>query len=247
MADSIYHSGQQDGLLAKQFCASKEFRNLKCGIATPAEDEATLKNQCSLCGTLYSGLWGPVNNAPSQVSGVDRYNQHWVAPISLACKGPVVVRSVFKMVEQPAIKQKEGWAGTDCTHSSMVHIDEGRRDASAVVRCELELPSAGGSEAERAVRAREGKCWTCGLCNSGTGCPSDKGKWYSDSYTTVATGCDFDVSKGYAMHRVGFNINPRTKIELAKFEVCNNPGCFDAAYEQQKLETAKTCEKGKCA
>jgi hypothetical protein len=149
------------------------------------------------------------------------------------------------MSEEPEIEKEAGWAGTDCTNAALVHIDEGGRDASDIVRCESELPSEG--EAERAVKAKEGKCWTCGRCSSGTGCPSDKGKWYSDSYTTVATGCDFDESKGYAMHRVGFNINPGTRIELAKFEVCNSPGCFDAAYEQQKLKTAKTCEKAKCA
>jgi hypothetical protein len=159
----------------------------------------------------------------------------------------VVVRSVFKIVEEPAIKKAAGWTGTDCTNSALARLDEGIRDASPVVRCELELPSAGGSEAERAVGAREGRCWTCGRRDLGKGCPSATGKWYSDSYTTVATGCDFDASQGYEMHRVGFIITPETKIQLAKFEVCNSPGCFDAAYEQKKLKTAKPCENAKCA
>jgi hypothetical protein len=230
--------------LAKQFCASPGFKNLKCGLASQSEQEATLKNQCTLCGsTLFRGL---PTNLPTDVSGVERYVQWAVAPISLACKGPVLVRSVFKMVEQPAVRKAAGWAGTDCTDSALVQVDEGGRRSSAVVRCELELPSAGGSEAERAVRAKEGQCWTCGRCSDGRGCPSATGKWYSDSYTTVATGCDFDASQGYEMHRVGFIITPETKIQLAKFEVCNSPGCFDAAYEQKKLKTAKPCENAKC-
>jgi hypothetical protein len=232
-----------DGPLAKQFCTSPGFKELKCGLASEAEQAATLKNQCPLCGTLFRKLPATL---PAEVSGVDRYHQFAVAPISLACKGPVVVRSVFKMLDEPPINKQAGWAGTDCTNSALVHVDE-TLDTAAVVRCELELPSSGGSEAERAVKGKEVNCYSCGLCSEGKGCPSAKGRWYSDSYSTVARGCDFDESNGYVMHRVGFNINPRTKIQLAKFEVCNSAGCFDAAYEQQKLNAAKACVNAKCA
>lgn len=211
-----------------------------------AEDKATLQNQCSLCGTLYSGL-PPPTSLPAEVAGVDRYNQLWVQPISLACQGRVVVRSVFKMLQEPEVRKAADWAGTDCTNSALTHVDEAGRGASPVVRCELELPAGAGSEAERAVKAKESKCWLCGLCVDGKGCPSGKGKWYSDSYTTTATGCNLDASKGHVMHRVGFNMNPRTKILLAKFEVCNSGSCFDPAYEQQKLKSARTCTKGACA
>lgn len=42
------------------------------------------------------------------------------------------------------------------------------------------------------------------------------------------------------------NINPGTKILLAKFEVCNGPSCYDRAYEAAKLKGAKRCVKGIC-
>jgi hypothetical protein len=41
-------------------------------------------------------------------------------------------------------------------------------------------------------------------------------------------------------------VNPGIKVQLAKFEVCQNPGCFDPAYEAAKLRGAKRCVKGKC-
>lgn len=47
--------------------------------------------------------------------------------------------------------------------------------------------------------------------------------------------------------RAGININPYTTVKLAKFEVCNGPGCFDAAYEQRQMKDAKPCIKGVCA
>jgi hypothetical protein len=115
------------------------------------------------------------------------------------------------------------------------------------VRCELELPNTGGSEEERAVKGNETNCWLCGFCDDGNGCPSIVGKWYSDSYTTTATGCDFDPAMGYYMHRVGIVFTPSTKIQLARFEVCSIPGCSDPEYERQKLKRAKPCVKGVCA
>lgn len=229
---------------ASQFCSSPDFKKLTCGFASEAEQTTALGNQCLTCGTAFMGLAGQL---PAEVAGSRNYNQYGVRPISLACKGPLVVRSVFKLVEQPQVKQSPGWAGTDCTYSALTHIDEAGRGASPVVRCELELPSSGGSEAERALKAKEGRCWNCGLCTDGKGCPSAVGKWYSDSYTTTAQGCDFDPQKGPSYHRAGINFNPGAKVLLAKFEVCNSPGCFDAAYEKAKQQAAKPCVNAKCA
>jgi len=245
---------REDGRSAKAFCAAPSFKNLKCEFASESEIAATIKKQCPLCGTVYRGLPSK-NELPAEVEGVDRYNQWGTELFSLACKGPVVVRSVFKMLAEPAITQERarsnGWDGTDCTNSRIVPIDDESTskggDASPVIRCELELPSTGGSEAQRAIKAKEGKCWVCSLCSDGGGCPSAVGKWYSDSYTTKATGCDIDPQKGYEFHRAGININPQTKILLAKFEVCNSPGCFDPAVEKAKQQAAKPCVKGKCA
>jgi hypothetical protein len=41
-------------------------------------------------------------------------------------------------------------------------------------------------------------------------------------------------------------VNPGVKVLLAKFEICQRPGCFDPAYEAAKLRGAKRCVKGKC-
>lgn len=157
---------------------------------------------------------------------------------------------MFKITAASPVVKREGYEGINCTKSSLVHVDDDPEEGgntSPIVRCELELPSTGGSEEERALKANEINCWLCGRCDYGKGCPSGVGKWYSDSYTTMVPGCDIDPAKGYEMRRAGININPHTTINLAKFEVCNSPGCFNAAYEQQKLKDAKPCIKGVCA
>jgi hypothetical protein len=148
---------------------------------------------------------------------------------------------------QPTQQQARNYGldGTDCS-SVRLESGDGSGSESPSVRCELELPSTGRSE--EAVIAKEGKCWTCRSCRDGKGgCPRVVGKWYSDSYTSVATGCDFDAQKGHSFHRAGMSVGAGVKILLAKVEVCNSPGCFDAAYEQRKQQAAKPCVKGKCA
>jgi hypothetical protein len=41
-------------------------------------------------------------------------------------------------------------------------------------------------------------------------------------------------------------LNPQINALVTKFEICQNPGCFDPAYEAAKLKGAKRCVKGKC-
>lgn len=120
---------------------------------------------------------------------------------------------------------------------------------SPLVRCELELPSGSGSEQERAVRSKEGKCWLCNSCGDvgAAGCPSAVGRWYSDTVTAKFTGCAFSPTDGYAMQRVGIYIKAGTVVEIAKFEVCQDAGCYDAAYEAKKLDNARSCAFEKCA
>lgn len=184
---------------------------------------------------------------PAELEGHDTYFQYGVKVLSLACKGPLVVRSVFKVHEGMNLS----YAGTNCSNAGLEDLGGGG-NRSVVTRCELQLPETGGNETERALHAKEGRCWQCGLCSNGKGCPNRSGVWCSDSFTTVASGCDFapkdDSSHNeYAAHKVGFFINPHTKVLLAKFKACNNPGCCNATYEQEKQRTAKTCELGTCA
>mgnify|MGYP001810559506 FL=1 len=71
-----------------------------------------------------------------------------------------------------------------------------------------------------------------------------EGMWYSESYMTLAPGCTGSSRKSVAMS-VGAHTDSR--ILLAKFEVFNDPGCFDPAYEKAKQQAAKPCINGKCA
>jgi hypothetical protein len=236
----------EDGRLAKAFCQAPVYKQTSCGWANEQEEAATGAKQCPLCGTTFI----PVNNTlPSTLETSRSYYQIGQKVVSLACKGRVVARSVFKFTQQPTVSKEDvqfnGWAGTDCTYSRLLDVTS--RGRSPVVRCELQLPSGGASEVDRALRAKEVKCWKCGGCNEGSGCPAKTGVWYSDSATFTAQGCDFDNSKGYFAPRVNIVINPKTKVLLAKFEVCNRPDCFNAAYEDAKLANARPCFSGKCA
>jgi hypothetical protein len=156
----------------------------------------------------------------------------------------VVVRSVFKVLEQPPLSPSEG---TNCTFAVLDRMGMATDPtASPVVRCELELPSSGGTEEQRALNAKEAICLICGSCPD-KGCPDQVGKWYSDSYTTVARGCDISEKDGYTAQRTGIEISPSTKYMLAKFEVCNTAKCFNAEAERAKQMAARACGKGKCA
>lgn len=212
-------------------------------LASESDLGATTKTQCPLCGNAYTTL---PSKLPAEVTGVGRGTETGVEVISLACKGPVVVRSVFKILEQRPLTSAEG---INCT---FVRLDPWRVEAlwqptSPLVRCELELPSSGGTEAERALKAREASCWICGTCPEGKGCPNQAGKWYSDSYTTVARGCDINATEGYEAPRTGIEMDRGTKFLLAKFEVCNSAACFNPAAESAKQKAAKACINGKCA
>lgn len=238
----------ESGKLATKFCASPAFKQLQCGWASQSEQDATLGSQCLYCGTLFQV---PPKQLPATLTSHPSYNQYSTQVMSLACKGRVVVRSVFKITKQPPVAKTATLQGTDCTNSRLVYIEDTSAAeggaASPIVRCELQLPSGSGSEVERALRAKEVNCHVCDYCSTGAGCPSKAGVWYSDSFTTQAAGCGFDPKKGYTAHRVGININPNTEVLLAKFEVCSSPNCFNQASEDGKLKLAKACKNGKCA
>jgi hypothetical protein len=123
-----------------------------------------------------------------------------------------------------------------------------KSNADTVVRCLLELPTTGGSESERANTAKEVKCWRCGLCNdkTGTGCPSELGAWYCDVYAINADGCGFDRAKGWGMQMARMVVSPQFEAQVVKFEVCSDPGCFDQAYEAEKLAKALPCSRKSC-
>jgi hypothetical protein len=86
--------------------------------------------------------------------------------LSMACNNRFIVRMVHKVLQKPDGSEKR-----DCAqHKLMPGTFES--SASPLVRCELELPSGPGSEDARAVRAKEKRCYICGYCSRGSGCPS---------------------------------------------------------------------------
>jgi hypothetical protein len=51
---------------------------------------------------------------------------------------------------------------------------------------------------------------------------------------------------GFGDGRAVLVINAGVKVQLAKFEICTRPGCFDPAAEAAKLKGAKRCVNGSC-
>jgi hypothetical protein len=84
---------------------------------------------------------------------------------SLACQGKAVVRSVFK-------QNNMAWNRPGCADFRLrADFGDTLGKATEVVRCELALPSGGGSETERALRSKEVNCRICNACGDG-GCGS---------------------------------------------------------------------------
>ncbi|KAI8471845.1 MAG: hypothetical protein J3K34DRAFT_505604 [Monoraphidium minutum] len=246
-AEPEEYSGVKDARGAVAFCKSPAFKAASCrynGRVSAEEEAATLNNQCFLCGTAYAGL-PPPESLPAVIEGVDRYSQSHIDAVSLACAGPAVVRSVFKILEIKCYDTED----RDSRNCSGIRLDApSSPPAGPLVRCELKVAPGPGSEASRALVTKEGRCFVCGLCSQGAGCPANIGQWYTETYVTSFSGCaGVDTKKGYYANRIGFHVNPGYKFLLAKFEVCNGPSCFNPAYEAAKLKGAKRCVKGTAA
>jgi hypothetical protein len=232
-----------DAKAAKAYCANGGLAKsgASCqynGIISGAELQATASTQCVLCGTAYAGL---PDALPAKISGDRNYYQYWINAASLACKGRVVVRSVFKVLKSSDPRQ--GCAGV---YLNQLDDDGPGSNPSPVVRCEIDLPGGKEPEAQRALRTKEGRCFLCTRCSDGGGCPYVVGRWYTDSYTTTLKGCDFDASKGYTPYRASLLVNSGDEVMLAKLEVCNGGSCFNPGSEAAKLKRATRCKKGVC-
>jgi hypothetical protein len=114
---------------------------------------------CS-CGTVWAGNAGRAQLPRTYTWSRNYYALAYGLP-SLACQGKAVVRSVFK-------QNNMQWDRPGCADFRLRADFEGNTGrATAVVRCELALPSGGGSEAERALRSREVNCRICNACGDG--------------------------------------------------------------------------------
>jgi hypothetical protein len=108
--------------------------------------------------------WGNGGRAPLPLTIEGRASYYSLAyglP-SLACQGKAVVRSVFK-------QNNMAWNRPGCADFRLDSNALGDRlgKSPEVVRCELVLPSGGGSEVDRALRSKEVKCHICNACADG--------------------------------------------------------------------------------
>lgn len=89
---------------AKKFCASPDMQSLKCGFVTEEEWHNAVDSGI-LRGSIISGaLWGSTWQRPMPLvlsQEGKSYFLYAVDAMSLACKGPVVVRFLFKILTQP--------------------------------------------------------------------------------------------------------------------------------------------------
>lgn len=222
------------GPLAAKLCAQPNYiKQQKCGLMSEDEFQAVYAGIPVYAGTMYNVM--PVGKKLPDDISVGNSFQYFRAPIALGCQGKVLVRAVMKIVKQP-----KWWLTVSGVR--LVPTDT----SSKVVRCFLELPKGEGSEYERVLKSKETKCYVCERGDKNTGCPSQEGAWFSDVYITQLDGCGFDRSKGFNLPLADLAVNPGYTAIVAKFEVCNDAGCFNQAYEEKKIANALPCSEQKC-
>jgi hypothetical protein len=136
------------------------------------------------CGTAYYGNVGrrqlPIDF--SDFSGSAAYKMAYGLP-SLACQGKAVVRSVFK-------QNRMDWDRPGCTDFRLHPDGDSGAKSPEVVRCELALPSGGGSEVDRALRSKEVNCRICNLCRDGG--------WWARACAASLLECSTPWTQGWA-------------------------------------------------
>jgi hypothetical protein len=114
---------------AGAFCRSAEFKTLSCDLASPLEVQKALMGRCWTCGTI----WTTPPRPPQTFLGHVSYYQYTGRPVSIACKGLLRFRIVYKVL-----------AGEDCP--TRLHADALSatvvRDISKIRRCEIEYDSS---------------------------------------------------------------------------------------------------------
>jgi hypothetical protein len=136
-------------------------------------------------------------------------------PVSLACRGKVVVRSVFKV---------KGGGCSRLTHSFdsyAISPVKNQREGDWITRCELVLPSSGyESENEAATHSIEVKCVECASCTGDSACPLELNKWYSDTVRAELPDTCLNTGKDpYGPWLPAIGIDPNTWVQLEKFEI----------------------------
>lgn len=172
--------------------------------------------------------------------------------ISLACTGRVVVRSVFQIVSVEPWRSAAAAKGNACPFATLVALVPQYGGPEPVVRCELELPLGKEPDWQRALRSKEVNCRVCASCmlypNFGpyptsSNCSRKVDQWYADSYTTTVNPCPPLASGGFYLPNIPrIDVEPGVVAKVAKFEVCQDPSCFNMTYEGAKLARAQQCD-----
>jgi hypothetical protein len=201
-----------DAPAARAFCESPGFATLKCGWASEAELKATAAHQCDGWpldaddAGRCSAAFKPVPDELPMVLEGDAHGRpaRRGRALSLACRGRVSARGVFKVLDagppggggNGGGVRLEG-AGPAANSSSSAGSSGG---GGGLVRCKLRLPAGPEPEATRALRAAPAACAPCGA----GGCPALKvGAWYSDTRTALASGCGGNFGGGYQVRLEG--------------------------------------------
>lgn len=161
----------------------------------------------------------PMPDAPTKVAGNQYYGILSGRVVSLACKGRVKTRAVYKLLKAgnasnltPAYLVNESpYLQSDLTGSNR----------TAVTRCELSVPALkpGQTEAQAALAAKEVNCKVCSASSSKAACPMKAGKWYSETFQSTVPGCSFSDSKGFEPNVMFMNVGTGAEIQVAEFSI----------------------------
>jgi hypothetical protein len=167
-----------DAPAAKAFCASPEFKSLQCGWASERERKLTGSNQCDGWPTVGGDkVWCATDvqlvpeKLPAKIG--QQTGSRYIRALSLACKGPIVVRAVFKLLTPAPAGNKVAVRLRNDPLGTFVSSD-GRTAPSEVVRCKLQLPAGAEPEEARALKGKEVDCVECRASD----CPAAVGTWY---------------------------------------------------------------------
>ena len=180
----------------QKFCKSPRFKRLKCGFITPDSAEynqtITRSETCVWCGTVY---WGEMQPAPTRVSDpvTDGYGRLAGRVVSLACKGNLVIRMVYKIekYEPTTIPNGPNRLEEQSFDAAAAHWQPSDGSANTPnIRCSLVLPKGYSNEVKAAVHSKEVGCKNFHRVpvGKGPGALMKIGKWYSGKKTICQRG-----------------------------------------------------------
>ena len=156
--------------VVRKFCKSPRFKRLKCGFITPNSAEynqtITRSDTCVPCGTVYWGpqYYGEMGAPPETISirADDAYGGRLaVRVVSLACRGEVVIRMVYKIekFEPTTLPGGPNWLKEQSFNTAVTYWDSSDGAVPTPnVRCSLVLPKGYPNELKAAVHSKEVDC-----------------------------------------------------------------------------------------